>query len=389
MGTVYLGHETSTREAVAIKILNGDACRRQPAIIRRCFRGASSIQRVRHKNIARVRDYGTTSDGIDYVVMEYVEGTDLDTLLSRHGPLPWQQVVRIGLQLGDALGAAHALNVVHRDVKPTNCILIQRDTTELVKLVDFGISRECQVAHEDHITAANTMIGTAEYLAPECAHASRPTPQMDIYSLGVTLFKLLTGTLPFQADTPEETLTRKMSARPPPPSKPLTRSHPHIARSFPPLLDTIIMKAISRHPRDRFHSTIEMNHALVMLLRSCDVYNVFNERDSATASRPSPRDSASHRESVDRGSAPAPQRRVHEPRPRYDLPDKPNPPRDDQAPPGQQRAQHVMSSSLNIILYCVSALFGCALLVLSVCVISSAAEELEAPPSPPRPLSPR
>lgn len=287
MASVYLGHNVRTFEKVAIKILDQDLCESFPSVEKRCIRGARAIAPVLHKNIARVYGSGEDSNGLRFVVMEYVNGTDLDSYLSANGPMPWEKVARIGVQLCCALSAAHRQGLVHRDVKPANCLFIPK--TEGVKLADFGIARECRVELGDDITAVDKLVGTPSYIAPEVVHASRPTPQMDIYSLGVTLFKLLTGELPFTGDSPEAVLEKKMREVPPRPSAVLQEHHPDLGGSPSPL-DEVILNAIARLPRERYQSADEVGHALKRHLPMSPqaVWSEFEDVKTEAFHRPDP-----------------------------------------------------------------------------------------------------
>ena len=229
---VYRCIDEHTGRIVAVKILRttGPQIPEAAGRFRREARLAASLS---HRHIVRVLDYGYSlapvmpgrapwlSDDdqpVPYVAMEYVFGPNLKELLRRYGPLPLAWVWRLGDQLCSALEAAHALGVVHRDVKPQNVMLVDSSIELLSKLTDFGIARQVGGDYTT-LTVTGQVLGTPDYLSPEQVMGEPGDPSSDLYSLGVVLYEMLTGHLPFEADTPLAAASRRMVADPPPPNR--------------------------------------------------------------------------------------------------------------------------------------------------------------------------
>jgi serine/threonine-protein kinase len=190
---------------------------------------------------------------VPYLAMEYVFGTTLKELVRRRGALPIDWVWRLGEQLCAALGAAHALGVVHRDVKPQNVMILDSRMELLAKLTDFGIAR--QVGGDlTTLTSTGEILGTPDYLSPEQVLGEPGGPSSDLYELGVVLYELLTGHLPFEAETPLAAATRRMVADPPP----LVTYR----RDIPPALQEVVLVALRREPSDRYANAYELAEAL-------------------------------------------------------------------------------------------------------------------------------
>lgn len=249
MGTIFVGRHTGLGRYVAIKVLRPDLASRKDNVAR-FFQEAHTINRLRHPNI--VESIDLVEDALDgaYCVLELLRGPDLKTRLSR-GALPIESAIHIGIQLADALGAVHALGVVHRDLKPDNLILIQRDGREdVVKLIDFGVA---QIGQGD-----SAVVGTAAYMAPEQASANAPVDRRaDVYSLGALLFELVTGRHPFPSATDSEYILRHAEDKPPRPSK--------LAGRVPPALDDIILRCLAKSPTDRYANAADVATALRMV----------------------------------------------------------------------------------------------------------------------------
>lgn len=226
---VYRCMDLHTERIVAVKVLrtNGPMIPEAAARFRREAHLASTLN---HFNIVRVLDYGYTiplvvtpnapweDDGIQtvpYLTMEYVFGTTLKELVRRLGPLPLRWVWTLGEQLCSALTAAHARGVVHRDVKPQNVMIVDAKLELLSKLTDFGIARQVS-GDQTTLTATGQVIGTPDYLSPEQVLGEPGGPSSDLYALGIVLYELVTGRLPFEADTPLAAASRRMVADAPP-----------------------------------------------------------------------------------------------------------------------------------------------------------------------------
>jgi serine/threonine-protein kinase len=239
-----------------------------PEAAKRFRREAHLASTLAHPNIVRVLDYGFTyspqttarapwaedpDKPVPYLAMEYVFGVTLKELARRLGPLPLDWVWRIGSQLCVALSAAHAVGIVHRDVKPQNVMVLDARMELLARLTDFGIARQVGVDLTT-LTATGQVIGTPDYLSPEQVLGEPGGPASDLYSLGIVLYELLTARLPFEAETPLAAASQRMVADPPP----LTA----FRRDIPLPLQEVVMLALRREPDERFTDASEFAQAL-------------------------------------------------------------------------------------------------------------------------------
>lgn len=246
MGTVYKGLDTRLHRPVAIKVLK-EHLAADDRFVERFRREARAVASLGHPNIASLYDYAE-DDGKHFIVMELVDGTDLATLLRTSSPLGAERSKAITEQVCDALEHAHSAGIVHRDMKPGN-VLVTPDGD--VKVTDFGIAR---AAGDSTLTATGSILGTAHYLAPEQAAGKEVTPATDIYATGVMLFEMLTGTVPFEADSPVAVATRHVNEEVPAPSA--------LEPTVPLELDAVVLRATAKDPKDRFVTAAEMAAAL-------------------------------------------------------------------------------------------------------------------------------
>lgn len=251
MGRVYKAEQTSLGRVVAIKTLGLTAAqvRQDPQFQQRFALEAAATSRLSNPHTVTIFDYGHTQDGIYYIVMEYVEGRTLSQVMRLEGRMAPARAVTLIRQLSIALREAHRRGIIHRDIKPANLLLVQ-DGYELVKVLDFGIAKmmhkefdsQDEVLHE--ITRSGTFLGTPEYMAPE-AMAGKADHRSDLYSLGVVLYLMLTGRLPFKSSSPADTILMVMQD-PVPPIDP--------ALGVPADLEAAVMHLLEKHPNDRFES---------------------------------------------------------------------------------------------------------------------------------------
>jgi serine/threonine-protein kinase len=223
----------------------------------RLFREAKAAARTNHPSVVTIYGYGTDIDqGIDYLVMERLQGEDLRARIARSGALPVGFVVALAIDVADALAAVHTIGVIHRDLKPANVFLAQRGLrVDEVKVLDFGIAKHLDL---QSITGPDQLIGTLPYMAPEqLIDAGRASPATDIYALGVTLFECLAGVLPFSGETPTELVTQIMAGRDPS----LRARRPEL----PPQLVTCVETCLQPSPARRFASARELCSALQAL----------------------------------------------------------------------------------------------------------------------------
>src|SRR2546425_7930458 len=215
MGTVYRATHLLIDRQVALKVLSqrfvGDETAQQ-----RFRREARAAGRMQHPNAVTVTDFGATDDGYFYIVMELLEGRTLRDLLAREAPLDPARAVSFTLQACLAVGAAHEAGLIHRDLKPPNIFIEQRaNLPAVVKVLDFGVAKFAVEGHEDEdfqtLTQVGTIIGTPRYMSPEqCSGIAVLTPAADVYSLGIMLYEMLTGVVPFSADTPLRSEERRV-----------------------------------------------------------------------------------------------------------------------------------------------------------------------------------
>jgi serine/threonine-protein kinase len=249
MGQVYLAEHVKMGRRSAIKVMS-PAMVHDPDAVARFNREAANASRITHPNVCAVYDFGETPDGLIYLAMEFVEGEPLTALIEREGALPIGRATAIFKQTADALQAAHDLGIVHRDLKPDNIMVAKnRDGGDLVKVVDFGIAKA--VGGDDagqKVTKTGLVVGTPEFMSPEQLSGDKVDGRSDLYSLALVYFRMLTGELPFQADSVQETMIKRLTDEP----QKLAAVRPDLA--FPDGLQQVIDLALARTPGDRYQS---------------------------------------------------------------------------------------------------------------------------------------
>src|SRR5256885_648105 len=214
MGAVYLGEHVKMGRKSAIKVMtqamasDGDA-------IARFNREAANAARITHPNVCAIYDFGETPDGMIYLAMEFVEGSSLTSIIEKEGALAPQRAGKIIQQTGDALQAAHDLGIVHRDLKPDNIMITKgRHGAEVVKVVDFGIAKATSGEEGQKVTKTGLVVGTPAYMSPEQLSGDKLDGRSDLYSLGLVYYRMLTGTLPFHAESAQETMIKRLTDDP-------------------------------------------------------------------------------------------------------------------------------------------------------------------------------
>jgi serine/threonine-protein kinase len=255
MANVYLAADQELGRRVAIKILD-DRHARDEQFVERFRREAQNAAGLSHPNIVSIYDRGE-AEGTYYIAMEHIEGRTLKELLVRRGPSPLGTAIDYTRQILSALRFAHRNGIVHRDIKPHNVIV---DAEGRVKVMDFGIAR---AGAASQMTEAGSIIGTAQYLSPEQARGAPVDQTSDLYSTGIVLYELLTGTVPFTGETPVEIAMKHLSQVPAPPST----HRPEIPRD----LDYVVLRALAKSPADRYHSAEEMDSDLERIARGIGV----------------------------------------------------------------------------------------------------------------------
>jgi serine/threonine-protein kinase len=264
MANVYLAEDQELGRRVAIKILN-DRHAGDDQFIERFRREAKNAAGLSHPNIVSIYDRGE-AEGTYYIAMEYLDGRTLKELIVSRGPAPIKTTIEYARQVLAAIGHAHRNSIVHRDIKPHNVVV---DNDGRLKVTDFGIAR----SGASQMTEAGSIIGTAQYLSPEQAKGAPVDQRSDLYSVGVVLYEMLTGKVPFSGDTPLEIAMKHLSKVPEPPSK--------LRSEIPEDLDMIVLRALAKDPEERYQSAEEMGADLSRVARGLGVSD--ETADAATA----------------------------------------------------------------------------------------------------------
>src|SRR3989449_221669 len=260
MGQVYLAEHVKMGRRSAIKVMNPSMVH-DPEAVARFNREAANASRISDSHVCAIYDFGETPDGLIYLAMEYVEGEPLTELLAREGALPVARAADICIQVAAALQAAHDLGIVHRDLKPDNIMLTRgRDGMDGVKVVDLGMPRAGGGDDSQKVTKPGLVVGTPEFMSPEQLSGDKLDGRSDVYSLALVLFKMLTGTLPFPADTAQEAMVKRLTDDP----AELIEMRPDL--HFPPGLQPTLDTALARSPVDRYQSAAKFAHDVAMVV---------------------------------------------------------------------------------------------------------------------------
>ena len=256
MGAIYQGKHVLMDKTVAIKVLR-PALAVDDDVVARFSREAKAASRISHPHAVSVTDFGESENGIVFLVMEYLEGRTLKEIIRSEGAMPLTRVVEIIRQVTGALDAAHGQGVVHRDLKSDNIMVSQTNGGDWAKVLDFGIAKIQQPASvkDADLTAPNLVIGTPQYMSPEqCSQTHPLDARSDIYSLGVIIYEMLAGRVPFTGES--ATIIMMKHVQDPPPSVLATRP------DLPPAVDAVIARALAKVPADRFQTAGELFAAL-------------------------------------------------------------------------------------------------------------------------------
>jgi len=243
MANVYLAYDTILDRNVALKVLRGDLSNDEK-FVRRFQREALSASSLSHPNIVEMYDVGE-DEGQYYIVMEYVDGKTLKQLVKRRGALTLNEVIDIMLQLTDGIAHAHDSYIIHRDIKPQNIMIMENG---LVKITDFGIA---MALNSTQLTQTNSVMGSVHYLPPEQANGKGASVKCDIYSLGILMFELLTGSIPFKGENAVEIALKQMKE----PLPAVTMINPEIPQS----IENILIKSTAKNPKNRYNDAREMH----------------------------------------------------------------------------------------------------------------------------------
>jgi eukaryotic-like serine/threonine-protein kinase len=269
MANVYLAEDEELGRRVAIKILN-ERHANDESFVERFRREAKHAAGLSHPNIVSIYDRGE-AEGTYYIAMEYLEGRSLKELISSRGPAPVSIAIEYARQILSALRVSHRTGVIHRDIKPHNVLV---DGEGRLKVTDFGIAR----AGPSQMTEAGSIVGTAQYLSPEQAQGAPVHESSDLYSVGIVLYELLTGEVPFSGESPVEIAMKHLSKSPTPPSD--------LRPEIPHDLDLVVMRALAKDPDERYQSADEMDADLARVARGLHVSPETEETATAIIARP-------------------------------------------------------------------------------------------------------
>jgi len=257
MGAVYRARHLLMDRPVALKFLHQRLVEDEAARVRFLTEARAAVK-LRHPNAVSVTDFGQTSEGCIYIVMELLEGRTLREILSREAPLETARAISIMLQTSGAVAAAHEAGIIHRDLKPSNILITQSaDHPAVVKVLDFGIATFSADDDEEvpALAQTNTVIGTPRYMSPDQHNAAELTPATDVYSLGVILYEMLTGTAPFSGATPAEIAQKHANNAPFSPRQ--------IVAAIPPEVEQIVLHALEKQASDRPANAGEFRNELL------------------------------------------------------------------------------------------------------------------------------
>jgi serine/threonine-protein kinase len=251
MGAVYLGEHLRIGRLDAIKVMRGGLAEDSDSITR-FNRGARHLSAIRHPNVCTLYDYGETEDGSPFLALELIEGESLKEIIDREGALPVPRALAIARQIAAALQAAHDAGIVHRDLKPGNVMIERgRDGSDVVKVVDFDIAKGPEARTGDEVTELGFVVGTPEYMSPEQLMGERLDGRSDLYSLGLVLFRMVSGALPFRGGSTQEIMLQRLT------TEPLTLGQIRAGLSGTPGLQAVLDRSLAREKEKRHANATE------------------------------------------------------------------------------------------------------------------------------------
>ena len=281
MGEVYLARHLLMGRLCALKVMS-QALSRDPDAVSRFNREATNASRISHPNVCAVYDFGLTPDGLVYLAMEYVEGRALSEVLDKEGPLTVQRAAMLVVQCAHGLQVAHDLGIVHRDLKPDNIMVTPVKEREVAKLVDFGIAKAVESEPGQRVTKTGFVVGTPEYMAPEQLAGDPLDGRSDQYALALVFYRAITGILPFEGSSVQETLVKRLTD----PPRPLALARPE--GRFPAGLQGVMDRALARDPADRYPTVTAFSEAVTEITRGDGIATRPLAAGRAAASTPIP-----------------------------------------------------------------------------------------------------
>src|SRR5262245_43188669 len=255
MGAVYLAEHPLIGKRVALKVIHRELAGNRE-VVSRFFQEARAVNKIGNEHIVEIHDFGVTPEGDHFYIMEYLEGRTLASVLSREKLLEVMRSLHIGAQIASALAAAHAAGIIHRDLKPDNIMLMARlGEQDFVKVLDFGLAKVFSAGTAVK-TAAGVLLGTPQYMSPEACESKRDIDhRTDIYALGVLLFQMMTGVLPFDGESMGEVLVKQVTTLPPAPRA--------MNPAIPPSVEQILLRCLAKPVDARFPTMIQLREALL------------------------------------------------------------------------------------------------------------------------------
>ena len=256
MGAVYLAEHPLIGKKVALKVIHRELAGNKE-VIARFFNEARAVNKIGNEHIVEIHDFGQSDEGEHFYIMEYLEGETLADVLQRDRVLPVQRALHITAQIAGGLAAAHSCGIIHRDLKPDNIMLLDRlGDRDFVKVLDFGLAKMIHDSASAKLTAAGVVLGTPQYMSPEACESKRDIDhRSDIYCLGILLFQMITGQVPFEGQSMGEILVKHVSAAPPAPRA--------LNPEIPPSVEQIILRCLAKLPDARFPTMKALRDALL------------------------------------------------------------------------------------------------------------------------------
>ncbi len=256
MGAVYLAEHPLIGKKVALKVIHRELAGNRD-VVSRFFQEARAVNKIGNEHIVEIHDFGVTPEGDHFYIMEYLEGQTLASVLGKESVFGVMRALHIGAQMASALAAAHASGVIHRDLKPDNIMLMKKlGDPDFVKVLDFGLAKMFLAGTSSVKTAAGVLLGTPQYMSPEACESKRDVDhRTDIYALGILLFQMMTGMLPFDGETMGEVLVKQVTALPPAPRG--------LNPAIPPAVEQILLRCLAKRVDQRFSTMNALREALL------------------------------------------------------------------------------------------------------------------------------